>query len=212
MTPWELKMKELVNCNCDYGCPCQFNAAPTHGNCYGIASFEVDEGHFGDIDMAGVKAISILSWPGAIHEGNGSVEVIIDDAATDAQKEAMLKIMTGQDTVPMATVFSVFASTMTTVHDPVFAPIDLDINVEDRTARINVPGLIECTGEPIRNAVTGETHRARINLPNGFEYTVAEMGSATGEAKGAIKHSLKDSYAQFAHLHLTNNGPIHTAA
>ncbi len=211
MTPWKVKMKELVNCNCDYGCPCQFNALPTHGDCYAIACFEVSEGHFGDTDLAGVKAVAILSWPGAIHEGNGSVEAIVDESASDAQKEAMLKIMTGQDTTPMATMFSVFASTMTTVHDPVFAPIDMEINVEDRTGRVSVPGLIEVTGEPIRNPVTGDIHQARIDIPNGFEYSIAEMGSASGEAKGAIKHTLKDSYAQFAHLHLTNDGPVHAA-
>ena len=23
---WRVKATELANCNCDYGCPCQFNA------------------------------------------------------------------------------------------------------------------------------------------------------------------------------------------
>jgi hypothetical protein len=26
----------LDACNCDWGCPCQFNAKPTHGNCEGV--------------------------------------------------------------------------------------------------------------------------------------------------------------------------------
>jgi len=26
---WEFKAREFVNCNCDYGCPCQFSAQPT---------------------------------------------------------------------------------------------------------------------------------------------------------------------------------------
>jgi len=208
MIPWELKMKEFTNCNCAYGCPCQFNALPTYGDCRAIASFVVTEGHFGDVDMAGVKAVGILSWPKAIHEGNGSVEAIVDESASDAQKDAMLKIMTGQETEPMATMFSVFASTMTTVHDPVFAPIDLEIDIENRTAKVTVPGLIESAGEPIRNAVTGETHQARIDIPHGFEYSIAEMGAGTSKSSGAIKMDLSDSYGQFAHLHLTNNGPV----
>jgi hypothetical protein len=29
MTPWELKGRELVNCTCEYGCNCQFNALQT---------------------------------------------------------------------------------------------------------------------------------------------------------------------------------------
>jgi len=205
-------MKEFVNCNCAYGCPCQFNALPTHGDCTAIASFEVSEGHFGDVDLAGVKAIGILSWPGAIHEGNGSIEAIVDASATDAQKDAILKIMTGQETEPMATMFSVFISTMTTVHDPVFAPIDLEINVENRTARVSVPGLIEVSGAPIRNPVTGDIHQARIDIPHGFEYLIAEMGAGTGKASSAIKMDMSDSYGQFAHLHLTNSGPVRKAA
>lgn len=212
MISWELKMKEFVNCNCAYGCPCQFNALPTYGNCYAIASFVISSGHYGDVDLAGVKAIGIMSWPKAIHEGNGAIEAIVDESATDEQRDAILKIMTGQDTTPMATMFSVFASTMTTVHPPVFAPITLEIDVENRTASVSVPGLIECVGEPIRNSVTGEIHQARIDLPNGFEYEIAEMGSGTGRANGAIKHELKDSYGQFAHLHLANNGPVRAAA
>src|SRR5205085_12520038 len=30
---WRVKATELANCNCAYGCPCQFNSLPTHGNC-----------------------------------------------------------------------------------------------------------------------------------------------------------------------------------
>ena len=28
MIKWEIKGREFGNCNCDYGCPCQFNALP----------------------------------------------------------------------------------------------------------------------------------------------------------------------------------------
>ncbi len=34
---WEVKATEFANCNCSYGCPCQFNALPTHGNCRYVA-------------------------------------------------------------------------------------------------------------------------------------------------------------------------------
>ena len=35
---WEIHAYFLDACNCDWGCPCQFNAKPTHGNCEGVAS------------------------------------------------------------------------------------------------------------------------------------------------------------------------------
>lgn len=212
MTPWEVKMDEFINCNCAYGCPCQFNARPTHNTCYAVGGFVIHEGHYGETDLAGVKMAAVLHWPGAVHEGNGSVEAIVDATASDAQREAVLKIMTGQDTEPMTTMFSVYASTMTTVHEPHFAPIDFEVDVENRTARLNVQGLIESTGQPIRNPVTGEISRSRIDLPDGFEYSIAEMGAGTSRSRGAIKLDLSDSYGQFAHLHLSNTGPVRKAA
>jgi hypothetical protein len=44
---WRVKATELGNCNCAYGCPCQFNALPTHGKCHGVYGYQIEEGHFG---------------------------------------------------------------------------------------------------------------------------------------------------------------------
>lgn len=208
MTPWEIRAVEFANCNCNYGCPCQFNAPPTYGNCEAVTCMEVSEGHYGDTKLDGLRFGGVFSWPKAIHEGNGKVQPFVDERATDAQRDAIMKIMTGQDTDPMATVFAVFASTLSEAYDPIFAPIEFSVDVEARRARFVVPGLAECTGEPIRNPVTGEEHRARIDIPNGFEYELAEMGSGTATTQGKIQIKLKDSYGQFAHLHLNNHGVV----
>ncbi len=96
--------------------------------------------------------------------------------------------------------------------DPVFESIDLAIDVEARKGHVRVDGLVESTGQPILNPVTGEEHRARINLPNGFEYTVAEMGASTFKATGPIEMAFDDRYAQFAHLHLNNQGQVKSEA
>ena len=37
MVTWEIKGREFGSCNCNYGCPCQFNALPTHGHCRALA-------------------------------------------------------------------------------------------------------------------------------------------------------------------------------
>jgi hypothetical protein len=44
---WRVKGTELVNCNCAYGCPRQFNALPTHGDCRAAVGYQIEEGHFG---------------------------------------------------------------------------------------------------------------------------------------------------------------------
>ena len=102
----------------------------------------------------------------------------------------------------MATIWWVLGAMSPNKLQPLFMPIDFEVDVEARRARLNIRGLLEATGEPIRNPVTGAEHRARIELPDGFEYRVAEMGSGTSKAIGAIKLDLKDSYGQFAHIHL----------
>ena len=208
MVDWTIKAKEFANCNCAYGCPCQFNALPTHGNCKAIVGFDIEQGHHGTTRLDGLKAVGVLAWPGPIHEGGGEAQLIIDQRATPAQRESLLRILAGQDTEPGATVWQVFSTTFTRVHDPIFAPIELLVDIERRTARLLVPGVIEGRGEPIRNPVTGAEHRARIDIPNGFEYRIAEMGRGWSKSAGAIKIDLADSYGQFANIHLCQNGIV----
>jgi hypothetical protein len=208
MTPWEIRAREFANCNCSYGCPCQFNALPTYGDCKASTAIEIDEGHYGDVDLAGVRFMGIFQWPGAVHDGGGKCQAIVDSRANAAQREAVLKIMSGEDTDPGATVFNVFASTMEQIFEPVFAEIDFEVDIDARRGRVHVKDLVDTVGEPIRNPVTGEEHRARIDIPDGFEYTIAEIGSASTKTQGNIQLDLKDSYAQFAHLHLNNHGIV----
>ena len=73
---------------------------------------------------------------------------------------------------------------------------------------IFIDGLIDTRGEPIKNRVTGAEHRARIDLPHGFEYEIAEIGSASTKTGGRIMLDLKNSYGQFARLHLNNHGVV----
>jgi hypothetical protein len=208
MTPWEIKGREFANCNCSYGCPCQFNALPTKGFCEASVAMEIEQGHFGDVKLDGLRMGGIFQWPGPVHHGHGKCQPFVDERADPKQREAMLKIMSGQDTEPMATMFAVFSSTLEKVYDPIVARIDFEVDVEARRGRYTVPGLVESVGEPIKNPVTGAETRARIDLPNGFEYEIAEIGSGTTTTQGNIRLDLKATYGQFAHLHLNNSGVI----
>jgi len=212
MTPWEIQADELVACNCAYGCPCQFNALPTHGNCEAMAGFQIIKGHFGDTNLDGLSAVATMWWPGPIHEGGGKAFIVVDESANEAQRTALLTILSGEETDPGATIWNVFAGTLEEVFEPVFKTIEISIDVEERLGRVFVEGLAESSGEPIRNPVTGDVHRARIDLPHGFEYSLAEMGSATFKTTGPIELAHQDSYAQFAHLHLNNHGIVGSAA
>ena len=205
---WEIRAREFVNCNCAYGCPCQFNALPTHGDCKAVTAFEIDSGHHGQTKLDGLRVALVFAWPGPIHLGKGEVVPIIDKRATPAQREALLRIVSGKDTEPGATIFQVFSTTFEKVHDPVFADIELQVDIDARRAHLKVPGYIETRGEPIVNPVTGKEHRARIDMPNGFEYHVAEMGRGWSKTRGPISLDLSDSYGAFAKLNLTQSGVV----
>jgi hypothetical protein len=206
---WMIKGREFSNCNCAYGCPCQFNARPTYGDCKALVSIQIDEGYHGSTRLDGLRAVSVLKWPGAIHEGHGEASTIIDKRATAAQREALLRIFRGQDTVPGATVFQVLSTTFDKVHDPIFADIEFDVDIDARKARLNVADLAEARGEPIRNPVTGAEHRARFEMPDGFEFTAAEVARGWSQTRGPIRLELADSHAHFANLHLCQTGVIH---
>jgi len=212
MVAGEFEAVELASCNCAYGCPCQFNALPTYGQCEAAVGMHIERGHFGDVSLDGLDSVCIMWWPGPIHEGSGKAFVIVDERADEAQREALLTILSGGETDPGATVWNVFAATFEQVFDPVFKAIDIEIDVDARVGHVRVEGLVDSRGEPIRNPVTGEEHRARIDLPNGFEYPLAEMGASHLKTRGPIELAFEDRYAQFAHLHLNNHGVVKARA
>jgi hypothetical protein len=208
MTEWEFKGRELVNCTCEYGCNCQFNALPDKGHCHAVAGIQIDSGHHGDTRLDGLRLAAVFKWPGPIHEGNGAAIAFVEDRADAKQREALLRIMTGQDTDPFATMFAVFASTVTEMHEPVFTKIDFEVDVDGRRGRLLIKDYVEMTGEPIRNKVTGVEARAQIVLPDGFEYIVAEVGSASSRSQGPVQVSMSNTYGQFARLHLGSHGVV----
>src|SRR5215469_8401155 len=135
-TEWMLQGWNFSHCNCSYGCPCQFNGLPTKGNCQAVVGISIDEGYHGDTRLDGLRFGGVFRWPGAIHEGHGECVPVIEARATPKQREAILRIMSGEDSEPGATFFGVFATTLERVHEPVFADIELSIDVDARRARL----------------------------------------------------------------------------
>jgi hypothetical protein len=207
-TKWAIRALEFTNCNCAYGCPCQFNALPTQGYCQAVTGFEIKEGYHGSTRLDGLRVAGMFRWPGPIHEGHGESAVIIDRRASEAQRTALLRILSGQDTEPGTTIFNVFATTLEKKHPPIFADVEFEIDIDKRRARMRVPGHIEARGEPIRNPVTKAEHRVRIDSPNGFEFKLAEAGRGWSTTLAPMQIELADSYGQFCHLNLSHSGII----
>jgi hypothetical protein len=210
MAYWKLKGRELANCNCEYGCNCQFGGLPDKGGCQAVFGLAIDEGIHGETELSGLNVAAVFRWPGPIHEGKGECAAFVDERATQEQRNALLTIMTGGDTDPMATVFAVFAATVETMHEPSFVPVEFDVDISGRKGRLRVPGYVEMDGEPIRSPVDGAEVRAQIHLPDGFEYEIAEVGSGRSRSTAPIVLEHGPSYGQFAELHLDSHGVVRT--
>ena len=205
---WMIRGAQYSNCNCAYGCPCQFSSKTTNGFCEAMAAGRIDEGYFNDTQLGGLHYILLLQWPGEVAEGNGKQQIMIDERANVEQREGLRKILHGESTAPGATHFFVYNSTMSEVLETLYVPIELSIDVDAREAKVHVPDLVESTGTPIVNPHSGQPSRSRIDLPGGFEYSLAEMGNGTTKAQAGITLNLSNSYGQFNILHMNQDGVI----
>ena len=206
-TKWRISGEEVGSCNCAWGCPCQFNALPTNGRCEALAAWDIREGYFGDIPLGGVRFAQIYSWPGPVHEGNGTRQLVMDERTTPEQREALVALESGEQGHPY---FEIFAAVCPNVVEPVVRPIEFEVDRERRQARVRIPGIGETRIEPIKNPVTGEEHRARIDLPNGFEYKLAEMANSVAwkvTSGGPLTMEHENTYAQLCAFDWSNASP-----
>jgi hypothetical protein len=211
---WRIQGIDVTTCSCDWGCPCQFMALPTRGYCHAAVGFHIARGHFGKVSLDGLSFGGLFAWPKAIHEGNGEAQPIVDVRASEAQRDAILRIMSGEETEPGATIFNVFAATYSKVHSPMFKPIVVEGDLTARTARFAVEGVVDARIEPIRNPLSGESLFARISLPQGFEWEEAELGSSEVRTMNAAPIHLdwQGRHGHIARLDMTGQGVVRTRA
>ena len=205
---WMIRGTQFGNCNCAWGCPCQFNAPTTHGYCEAVEAGHIEEGYFNETRLDGLNFVLLVQWPGEIADGDGTEQAIIDDRADEAQRETLRKILHGESTAPGATHFFVFNSTMSKVLETLHAPISLEIDVEARRASLSVPRLIELQVTPIVDPKSGEEFRVGIQLPRGFQWTSAEVGTGTAKVEAGIQLNLQNGHTHLAALHMNQDGVI----
>ncbi len=60
---WTMEADYLQACNCDYGCPCEFDAPPTQGFCEGVGAWRINRGRYGDVALDGLGLEFRLALP-----------------------------------------------------------------------------------------------------------------------------------------------------
>ena len=196
-TDWYIEGPWFKNCNCDPGCPCDFNQYPTHDHCEGAVAMRIDKGNLGDVDLSGLCFAAIVRWPGAMHEGNGEVLPIVDERADDRQREALLQIMSGQ---VGDTLFEIVAYVCPKVHEPQFVPFEFEFDLDARKGRVKAGDVFETESDTLRGIDPPDPYRVLVRIPNGFEYTNEQEEAETALAtrivsSGPIELSLENGHS-----------------
>lgn len=206
---WNIEGKYIEYCSCDLGCPCESMAEPTRGHCTGLIGFKIDQGHCDTVDLTGLAVIAAFYFPRAIHHGDGVMHPIIDERASDAQRDALFYILSGADQ-KVGTMFQIFSIIIGTVKDPLFAPIAFEWDLDKRRARVDVPATIRAHSESIRNPVTDADHRILTVLPDGWVFHEAENVAGFAKGTGPIRFDLNRSHSSMANVAWGPNGLTHS--
>jgi len=180
-TQWHLRGKGYEFCNCDFGCGCNFGGFPNSkdGSCRALVGMDIKQGACGDVDLSGVRCAAVVAWPKAIHEGNGKCVFLVDASTRDDQIQALAQICTGK-----------LGGLPWELLGPTFEVIGLEkvkitIDGQGLKSRFRAEGIAEAIGDTLKNPVTGEDHRAYVDLPEGFIWKRGECGQGTFHAKAA---------------------------
>lgn len=201
MKKWIFDADYLQSCNCDYGCPCEFSAPPTTGACEGLCVWRIDQGEYDGLALNGLGLGLAVKWPGAIHEGNGSALVFVDEKASAEQRDALLEIASGK---AGGLPFEILSTTFTTVLGPRFVPFDF--RFDGLNSSVNVGDELRIALEPIRNPVTKEPEQVTVNHGTGFIFQKAECASARESSVETeeIHFSYPDKAGFIARIHYHN--------
>lgn len=205
MTSWRMKGEYIKNCNCLATCPCDTIGFPAPNQfCEGAFGMQIKEGYFEDVRLDGLRWLGIVHFPGAVHEGNGTIELVIDERANASQREALMEILSGR---AGNALFEIAAAVCPNVQGPRFAHIDFEFDQKKRTARVAVPGLFETASMPLTVPATGEEQRVIVRLPEGFEYKEMEVAQAgVLRSAGAIKYEYRGTHSSLALVDHTEQG------
>lgn len=172
MADWQVKGTVLVACNCDYGCPCNFNAPPSNGDCEGNWTWHIEEGHYGDVSLDGLTVAVFADWPGAIHEGGGEAIAFYDERADETQREALEALVRGGQGGP----WGIFINTYELLS---ITPAPIEVKVDGERSSYRIGDAAELQMEPIKNPVSGAEVRSGVVLPNGLVFKEGWCAAST---------------------------------
>jgi hypothetical protein len=162
-TKWQYRAELINACNCDWGCPCNFNAKPTSGFCEGVYGAHITGGRCGATQLDGVKWAWGAKWPGAIHEGSGTGRIWVDETASEQQRRALEDILQGK---LAGLPWTILAATIDHWLETTYVPFEW--HYDGPRSHYKAGTEVQTTLDAMRNPVSGQEASATVLLPNGI--------------------------------------------
>ena len=164
---YHLKGFYVLGCNCDWGCPCNFEAPPTRGFCEGGGMWQIEEGHYCGVKLDGLCVGLFIHSPAALHLGNVTLVMLVDERADSRQRQAIEAML------PNAIPFSIFHGLVGEFLGFHYVPIEMQL--DGIRSRVTIPGTLELKLAPMINPVTGEEEPVTLTKPKGFTAKLQEL-------------------------------------
>jgi hypothetical protein len=188
---WRISGNVLIVCNCDWGCPCNFNARPSRGYCEGGWIWVVEKGHLSDVSLDGLALALFAKWPGAIHEGGGRAVCYLDDRADAAQRSALARVLRGEVGGP----WGIFIRTYDLAAP---AAVPFDVRIAEHASRATIGSVLELELQKIRNPVTQAEVHPEVVLPEGLVVKRGNMAaSRVFKLAGGLDIDYSGQYAAY---------------
>ena len=147
-TRWRASGLIVENCNCQLLCPghVSFKQRCTNERCRGHWTIRVDDGQFGDIDLAGTNVAIVFDAPQRMYDGGWTQACYIDERATASQRAALDDIVSGRAGGPWA----ILARFVETRLETRFVPMHFED--DGREKRLTISHIFDSTVTAIRGA------------------------------------------------------------
>jgi hypothetical protein len=144
--PWWARGELFENCNCTLVCPghMHFSQHCTHTRCLGYWAVRIDDGTYGDVPLGGLRAVIAFDAAQRMIDGGWTEVVIIDAAATAAQRAALETILQGRAGGPWQVLGRFVGRWLETRYLPI------TFEAEGLVRRGVIAGLWEALVTPIR--------------------------------------------------------------
>ncbi|WP_081247590.1 DUF1326 domain-containing protein [Variovorax paradoxus] len=168
VTPaWRIAGEWFDVCSCNSPCPCTYAQPPTGNHCEVMWAYRINEGHYGDVAMAGLKVVLLSAFDGNLWDG-GMLDtgIFFDAAANEEQRKALVAIFTGQAGGWMTQFVPTHVRDVRGVE---FADISIEVDHALEHWSVKVEDKVEASGKPMSGPTSDPTKLLQSYNPPGSE-------------------------------------------